>query len=246
MKFELQNINKTFGETQILKNISLQVDRRDIVALIGKSGSGKSTLLKCINLLEIPDSGCIILDDTKIDFSNLQNIKSANPTEIRKKIGMVFQQFHLWPHLTILQNLIKAPIHVLKITKEDAIIEAKILLAKFGLLDKINGYPAELSGGGQQRIAIARTLMMHPEIILFDEPTSALDPIMTQEVSKIIKNLASDGMTVIVSTHEIHFARDVANRAIFIEHGEVVENGYAHDILFHPKTQKLQNFLTNV
>ena len=197
-------------------------------------------------MLEIPDSGCIILDDTKIDFSNLQNIKSANPTEIRKKIGMVFQQFHLWPHLTILQNLIKAPIHVLKITKEDAIIEAKILLAKVGLLDKINGYPAELSGGGQQRIAIARTLMMHPEIILFDEPTSALDPIMTQEVSKIIKNLASDGMTVIVSTHEIHFARDVANRAIFIEHGEVVENGYAHDILFHPKTQKLQNFLTNV
>ncbi|MFN8769696.1 MAG: amino acid ABC transporter ATP-binding protein [Neisseriaceae bacterium] len=246
MKFEISELKKSFGNVEVLKGISLKVDSGDVVALIGSSGSGKSTLLRCINLLEIPGSGTIYLDNIKINFDKNNYIKANLEKEVRSKVGMVFQQFHLWPHLTVLENLIKAPICVLKRKKVEVIDEAKLLLNKIDMLDKIDRYPSQLSGGQQQRVAIARTLMMHPEIILFDEPTSALDPVMTKEVLKIIKQLALDGMTMIIATHEIGFAREVASYAVFLEHGEIIEQGIAKNVLRKPETERLQNFLKNV
>ncbi len=246
MKLEINQLKKSFGQLDILKSVSLKIGAGDVVALVGSSGSGKSTLLRCINLLETADSGELYLDDVHITFGMQHKIDGDLELNIRKKVGMVFQQFYLWPHLTVLDNLIKAPICVLKRQKLEAIAEAKQLLSKIDMLHKINSYPAQLSGGQQQRVAIARTLMMHPEIILFDEPTSALDPVMTQEVLKIIKKLANDGMTMIIATHEISFAREVASYAIFLEHGEIVEQGVAEQILVNPQTEKLQNFLHTV
>jgi ABC-type polar amino acid transport system ATPase subunit len=245
MKLKINNLKKVFGDNQVLKGISLLVNPGEVVSLIGSSGSGKSTLLRCINLLEVANSGSIALDDMEIVFDN-KRIKSSNEIQVRKKVGIVFQQFNLWPHLTVLQNLIKAPTWVLKRSKQDAIVEAQQLLTKVGLLDKINSYPAQLSGGQQQRVAIARTLMMHPEIILFDEPTSALDPLMTQEVLRIIRKLATEGMTMIIATHEIDFAREVASHTMFMEHGQVVEYGLSSEVLVSPKTFQLQKFLQKV
>lgn len=243
MKLKISQLKKSFGNVDILKGISLGIGPGDIVALIGGSGAGKSTLLRCINLLEVPDSGQIYLDGMEINFDNEFHANSALASKVRKKVGMVFQQFHLWPHLTVLQNLIKAPICVLKHPKHEVVEEAKQLLAKVDMLDKINRYPSQLSGGQQQRVAIARTLMMHPEIILFDEPTSALDPVMTKEVLKIIKKLALEGMTMVIATHEIGFAREVASTAVFLNHGEIIEQGAAKEILVQPKTPLLQKFL---
>lgn len=247
MKLEVSQLKKNFQNIQILKGVSLKVGSGDIVALIGSSGSGKSTLLRCINLLDMPDSGQVLLgDDIQINFDNGIHIDSALEAKVRRKVGMVFQQFHLWPHLTVLQNLIKAPLCVLKAAKPDVIAEAKQLLSKVDMLDKVDRYPSQLSGGQQQRVAIARTLMMHPDIVLFDEPTSALDPLMTKEVLKIIKNLAMDGMTMVIATHEIGFAREVASHAVFLEHGEIVEQGIASQVLSQPRTERLQQFLQTV
>jgi len=245
MKLKVNDIKKCFGTQQVLHGISLSVNSGEVVSLIGSSGSGKSTLLRCINLLEVADSGSIVFDDKQILF-NGKRIKTADEMLVRKKVGIVFQQFNLWPHLTVLDNLIKAPMWVLKRNKKDAIAEAQQLLGKVGLIDKINSYPVQLSGGQQQRVAIARTLMMHPEIILFDEPTSALDPLMTQEVLKIIRQLASEGMTMIIATHEIGFAREVASHTMFMEHGHVVEYGLSSEILLRPQTAQLQKFLEKV
>ncbi|MBY0379037.1 MAG: amino acid ABC transporter ATP-binding protein [Burkholderiales bacterium] len=247
MKLKIDNLKKSFGSAEILKGVSLEVGAGDVVALIGSSGSGKSTLLRCINLLEQANSGTLYLDDFEVTFEKKASIQNSKiEYVIRKKVGMVFQQFHLWPHLTVLQNLIKAPLCVLKRNKSEVIEEAKQLLNKVGLLDKQDRYPAQLSGGQQQRVAIARTLMMSPEIILFDEPTSALDPVMTKEVLKIINKLADEGMTMIIATHEIGFAREVASYAVFLDHGEIVEQGMAKDILGKPKTKRLQSFLQHV
>ena len=241
MKLEISHLKKSFGTASILNNVSLKIESGNIVALLGSSGSGKSTLLRCINLLEKADSGNIIIDDINIDFDKEINHKLE--LDVRKKVGMVFQQFYLWPHLTVLENLVTAPIYVLKKSKTEVINEAKRLLDKFNMLDKINSYPAQLSGGQQQRIAIARTLMMNPAVILFDEPTSALDPVMTKEVLKTIKHLAQEGMTMIIATHEIGFAREIASYAVFLDHGNVIECGDAKSVLFKPQTENLKTFL---
>ena len=213
MMLEIKDIHKNFGKTKVLKGVNLNVSEKDIVVIIGPSGSGKSTLLRVINELEKPNKGQIIFEGKAV----------TNIDEYRKKVGMVFQHFNLFPHLTVLDNLILAPVKLKIKNKEDAIIEARKLLKDVGLSDKENTYPSNLSGGQKQRIAIIRTLMMDPKIILFDEPTSALDPEMVEEVLELMKKLAKDGMTMIVVSHEMKFAREVATKMIFMVDGKIEE-----------------------
>jgi ABC-type histidine transport system ATPase subunit len=244
-KLILQNIHKSFNQNEILKGVSFSANKGDVVALMGSSGSGKSTLLRCINLLTVPDLGRVTIDDQVIEFGN-NNPTILKPKEIallRRKIGMVFQQFNLWAHMTVMENLIEAPVHVLKMNKQDAKAEAKKLLTKVGLSDKADRYPVQLSGGQQQRAAIARALMMKPEIMLFDEPTSALDPEMVGEVLITMQQLAAEGMTMIVATHELNFARRVANKAIFLEGGLLIEQGDSSSMFAEPKTDRFKKFL---
>ncbi|HMT03233.1 MAG TPA: amino acid ABC transporter ATP-binding protein [Burkholderiales bacterium] len=246
-KLEIIDLEKYFAKLHILKGISLNAMAGDIIVLLGSSGSGKSTLLRCINLLELPSSGEIKLDGIKIyDQQNSRLILPKNVLHLRKKIGMVFQQFNLWPHMSILENLITAPICVFNQPRKVAVEYAKLLLNKVGIVDKADSYPLQLSGGQQQRVAIARGLMMNPEIMLFDEPTSALDPEMTNEVLKVIQSLANEGMTMLIATHEIGFAKEVANRALFLEQGKIVEEGVAKEMLNNPQTARLQQFLKSV
>ncbi|MCS0543116.1 amino acid ABC transporter ATP-binding protein, partial [Aeromonas veronii] len=211
------DLNKSFGDLHVLKNINMNVQESEVVCLIGASGSGKSTLLRCLNFLEIKESGEIIINDEKIEST------SHNLNEIRQRVGMVFQHFNLFPHMTVLQNVIEAPTQVKKMPKQEAIEQAKELLAKVGLADKMNVYPSKLSGGQKQRVAIARALAMKPEIMLFDEPTSALDPELVGEVLNTMKQLAHEGMTMVVVTHEMGFAREVADRVIYMHDGKIVE-----------------------
>lgn len=247
LKLEIINLEKYFAKLHILKGINLKASTGDIIVLLGSSGSGKSTLLRCINLLEVPSGGEIKLDNIKIyDGKEPCLLATKNVRQLRQKIGMVFQQFNLWPHMTILQNLITAPMCVLNTPKKEATKHAELLLDKVGILSKAYSYPSQLSGGQQQRAAIARGLMMNPEIMLFDEPTSALDPEMTNEVLKVIKSLANDGMTMLIATHEIGFAKEVADRALFLEQGTIVEEGDAESMLTHPQTTRLQQFLQSV
>ncbi len=239
------NIQKGFDGLGVLKGISLTINRGEVVALIGPSGSGKSTFLRCMNQLEKVDSGTIQLDDQFICQTENGVCAYSDPETLRKitlRMGMVFQQFNLFPHMSVLQNVIDAPIRVKKMPKADAIAKAKKLLAKVGLSDKADQYPWQLSGGQQQRVAIARALCMDPEILCFDEPTSALDPELTQEVLSVMRDLAAEDMTMMVVTHEMAFARDVADRVVFMEGGYIVEEGSPEQI-FNSQNPRTRQFL---
>lgn len=242
---DIQGLSKSYGDNIVLDHIDLQAGQGEIYAILGASGSGKSTLLKCLNLLEVPSAGKLNIDDLKFDFTQ-SKISDEDTLALRKRVGIVFQNFNLWPHLTVEENLILAPIQVLKTKKVDAKDTAKKLLKRVGLAEKATVYPQKLSGGQQQRIAIARALMMKPEVLLFDEPTSALDPENVKEVLQIMKDLAQEGTTILVATHEIGFAKNVATHAIFLEKGKIVEQGDVQQILTKPTTERLQDFLKAV
>ena len=234
---DVKHLYKNFGSLEVLKDVSLHVDRGQVVAIIGPSGSGKSTLLRSINLLETPTSGEIWVDGTCITEKG-QNIRA-----IRQKVGMVFQHFNLFAHMTVLKNMIYAPVKTKKLTKEQATEKAMQLLARVGLAEKANVYPVTLSGGQKQRVAIARALAMDPEVILFDVPTSALDPEMVTEVLDVIKELAQTGITMLLVTHEMGFAREVADRIIFMDNGTILEDAPPTEFFAAPKTARAQEFL---
>ena len=234
---EVKNLNKSFDNKKVLKKINFNVNTGDRLAIIGPSGCGKSTCLRCLNLLEEPTSG-------EINFKGQNILKQKNKLhEIRRHIGMVFQSFNLFDNLTVLENIIIAPNKLNIMSRDKSIKEAKELLKRFNLINKINNYPKELSGGEKQRVAIIRTLIMKPDIILFDEPTSALDPEMVNEVLNVMKSLADEGMTMIVVTHEMNFARNVANKVVFMEDGYVVEEGTPEEIFKNPKKERTKQFL---
>ena len=228
---EVKELHKSFDGHEVLKGISTTIKKGDVLALIGPSGCGKSTFLRSLNLLKIPTAGHVLFEGTD---------------HVREKIGMVFQQFNLFPNMTILENIMLAPVKLGKMTKEEANTRAMELLKRIGLADKAGAYPAQLSGGQKQRIAIVRSLAMDPDIILFDEPTSALDPEMVGEVLAVMQELAEDGMTMVVVTHEMGFAREVANRVLFINDGVIQEEGTPQEIFGNPKSQRLQEFLSKV
>lgn len=235
-------INKTFDKTQVLKDVSLSLKKGEVLSIIGPSGSGKSTLLRCISSLEHMDSGLIEFNGLTIAEAQ-RKIKNVEVINASKKIGMVFQNFNLFPHKTVLENIIEAPIIVNHIDKKDAIDIAKKLLIKVDLLDKIDSYPCTLSGGQKQRIAIARCLAMNPELILFDEPTSALDPKLVSEVLKVIRALAIEKISLIVVTHEMQFAREISDKIIFMENGEILENSTPELLFSNPKHERIKQFL---
>lgn len=239
-KIDVKDLNKSFGELHVLKDISLTVKNKEVVCLIGASGSGKSTILRCLNFLELKDSGSIVIDGNEVD------VKKDNLNKVRQKVGMVFQHFHLFPHKTVLENVMEAPIQVEGLKKSEAKKRASDLLAKVGLSDKENVYPEKLSGGQKQRVAIARALAMRPEVMLFDEPTSALDPELVGEVLKTMKELAEEGMTMVVVTHEMGFAQEVADRVIYMHDGKIVEEGPPQDLFNNPKNQRTRDFLEAV
>ncbi len=245
-----EDVHKSFGSLEVLKGVSLTANQGDVIAMLGSSGSGKSTFLRCINLLEIPDSGRVTVSGELIRMGRDRAGKaipedSEQVDRIRARIGMVFQQFNLWSHMTVIQNVIEAPIHVLKVPKDEAIERANQVLTKVGLDDKLDYYPAHLSGGQQQRAAIARALAMEPEIMLFDEPTSALDPELIGEVLRVIRQLAEEGRTMIVVTHEIGFAREVANHAVFLHEGRIEEEGPPKEIFGNQRSERFRQFLAS-
>lgn len=237
---EVKNLHKTYEKQEVLKGISTTIQKGDVVAIIGPSGCGKSTFLRSLNLLEVPTDGQILFEGT--DLTD----KKVDINHVREKIGMVFQQFNLFPNMTIRQNIMLAPVKLKLMTKEEAEVKANELLARIGLADKAEAYPSQLSGGQKQRVAIVRSLAMNPDIILFDEPTSALDPEMVGEVLQVMKELAQEGMTMMVVTHEMGFAREVANRVMFINEGVIAEEGTPQEIFGSPKSQRLQEFLSKV
>ena len=236
----VKNLKKVFDGNEALKGVSVEINKGDVMCIIGPSGSGKSTFLRCLNLLERPDGGQVIFDgDDLMD-------KHVNLNQHRQKMGMVFQQFNLFPHMTVLENLTCAPMMLKKISKQDAEKTAMDYLQRVGLADRAGSYPNQLSGGQKQRIAIVRALCMEPEVMLFDEPTSALDPEMVGEVLDVMKKLAEQGMTMVVVTHEMGFAREVGNRVLFMDNGLIVEEGAPEQIFEHPKSERLQSFLSKV
>lgn len=236
---KITDLRKSYGNLDVLKGIDLTIAEREVVVIIGPSGSGKSTLLRCINYLEEPTGGSIVIDGIPLTGE-------ANINEIRKEVGMVFQRFNLFPHMTVLENLLLAPMKVRGISRSEAEQTAQELLIKVGLDDKANAYPDQLSGGQQQRVAIARALAMEPDIMLFDEPTSALDPEMVCEVLDVMKELAAEGMTMVVVTHEMGFAHDVADRVFFIDQGVIMEQGTPEEVMDHPTNERTQSFLSKV
>lgn len=236
----VKNLYKNFGTLEVLKDVSCSVDEGEVIAIIGPSGSGKSTLLRCINLLEQPTKGDIIIEGTKI------NDKAVDINKVRQKMGMVFQHFNLFPHLSVMENITLAPKKLRNISNEQAEKECIELLEKVGLVDKKDAYPVQLSGGQKQRIAIARALAMKPDIMLFDEPTSALDPEMVKEVLNVIKDLANEGMTMAIVTHEMGFAREVAGRILFMDEGRILEEGSPRDIFENPVNERTKSFLSKV
>ena len=235
-----RGLKKSFEKLNVLKGIDIDIHKGDVVCVIGASGSGKSTFLRCLNLLEEPTGGTIIFDGTDLTSSKI------NLNHHRQRMGMVFQQFNLFPHLTILKNLTLAPMMLKKIPQEEAEAKALALLARVGLADRADSYPNQLSGGQKQRVAIVRALCMEPEVMLFDEPTSALDPEMVGEVLDVMKELANEGMTMVVVTHEMGFAFEVANRVIFLDNGLLAEDGTPEEIFENPKTERLKTFLSKV
>lgn len=242
---KMSEVYKSYGSLQVLKNISLGVKKGEVVVIIGPSGSGKSTLLRCLNYLEKIDSGLIEING-EVMCKGSQTPSKKDICRIRAEIGMVFQRFNLFPHMTVLENIMEAPILVKKITKEKAQEKAAELLQKVGLSDKCNSYPAHLSGGQQQRVAIARALAMEPEVMLFDEPTSALDPELVGEVLSVMKDLAKEGMTMIVVTHEMGFAREMADRVIFMDEGQILEEDVPTQIFCDPKHPRTREFLNKI
>lgn len=237
---EVKNLEKSFGKNHVLRGINETINEGEVVCIIGPSGSGKSTFLRCLNLLEQPTSGEVILDGEKI------NAPDRDIDKIREKLGMVFQNFNLFPHMSVLDNITMAPIKVKGQDRSEAEAEARRLLDVVGLLDKAKAYPSSLSGGQKQRVAIARALAMKPEIMLFDEPTSALDPEMVGEVLAVMKQLAEDGMTMVIVTHEMGFAREVADRVLFIDEGVILEQGTPEEIFGNPQNERTQTFLSMV
>ncbi|WP_183185031.1 amino acid ABC transporter ATP-binding protein [Brevibacillus invocatus] len=233
----VKDLHKSFGNLEVLKGIDLIVNRGEVVSLIGASGSGKSTLLRCLNRLETISGGAITIDGIPLNES-LKHV-----SQFRREVGMVFQQFNLFPHMTVLENVMEAPIQVNKVTKDEARKIAVNLLEKVGLSEKQDVYPRKLSGGQQQRVAIARALAMNPKIMLFDEPTSALDPELVGEVLQVMKQLAKEGMTMVVVTHEMQFAREVADRVIFMHNGLIEEQGNPQEVLVNPNSERLKSFL---
>ena len=236
---DIKNLHKSFGEHEVLKGIDLHINPKEVVVIIGPSGSGKSTLLRCMNLLEEPTSGSVVVDG--IDLTGDSDINKA-----REEIGMVFQRFNLFPHMTVLQNITLAPIKVRNMAKDEAEKIARELLERVGLADKADAYPPQLSGGQQQRVAIARALAMRPKVMLFDEPTSALDPEMVNEVLDVMKSLANEGMTMAVVTHEMGFAREVGDRLLFVDGGNIIEQGAPKDVFENPKEERTKLFLSKV
>lgn len=236
---KLTDVKKNFGELQVLKGVNLSVAEKEVVVIIGPSGSGKSTLLRCMNYLEEPSSGSIVIDGIPLN-------SEANINEIRKEVGMVFQRFNLFPHMTVLENLMLAPMKVRGIKKEEAEKTAITYLTKVGLANKAKAYPEQLSGGQQQRVAIARALCMKPKALLFDEPTSALDPEMINEVLDVMKSLANEGMTMVVVTHEMGFAREVGDRVIFVDGGNILEEGTPEEIFSNAKEERTRSFLSKI
>jgi len=244
----VEDLHKRFGVVEVLKGISLTACKGDVISILGSSGSGKSTLLRCINFLEMPDKGKIIVGGEEIlmetNRKGVSQPKDIRQVErIRTKLAMVFQQFNLWSHMTILENVIEAPIHVLKIPKAKAIERGKYYLDKVGIGEKLSAYPAQLSGGQQQRAAIARALAVEPDVMLFDEPTSALDPELVGEVLQVIRNLAREGRTMIVVTHEMGFAKDVSTRVIFLHNGLIEEDGAPAEVFGKPKSDRFREFI---
>ncbi len=239
-KIQVKNLRKNFGKLEVLKDISMNVSEGEVVVLLGPSGSGKSTLLRCLNQLETATAGQIIVNGADVTD------KHTDINKVRENIGMVFQHFNLFNHLTVLGNMTLAPVHLKKLTKDQAKTAAMQLLTRVGLSDKASAYPSQLSGGQKQRVAIARALEMKPDIMLFDEPTSALDPEMVGEVLAVMKELAKEGMTMVVVTHEIGFAREVADRVIFMEGGYIVEEGTPEEVLLNPKEPRTIDFLSKV
>ncbi|MBS5887092.1 MAG: amino acid ABC transporter ATP-binding protein [Negativicoccus massiliensis] len=235
----VNHLYKDFGSLKVLKDVTFSVAEKEVVVIIGPSGSGKSTVLRCINYLETPTSGSIIVDG--LDLSN-----KANLNDVRKEVGMVFQRFNLFPHKTVLENIILAPMQVRRISRDEAVENARKLLQKVGLADKEDAYPEQLSGGQQQRVAIARALAMKPKALLFDEPTSALDPEMVREVLDVMKKLALEGMTMVVVTHEMGFAREVGDRVIFMDDGMLIEEGTPEQIFTAPQEKRTQSFLSKI
>lgn len=237
---DVKNLHKYFGSLEVLKGIDCHIDKGECVCVIGPSGSGKSTFLRCLNLLETPTKGDIVIDDMHLTE------KDFDVDAMRKRVGMVFQHFNLFPHLTILENVTLAPIRHKMMTEEQAKEKAMELLNRVGVGDKADNYPAQLSGGQKQRVAIARSLALSPEVMLFDEPTSALDPEMVGEVLEVMKQLAQEGMTMVVVTHEMGFAREVANRVFFMDGGGIIEEGTPEQIFDHPQEERTKAFLSKV
>ena len=236
---QITDLQKYYGNLHVLKGVNLTIAEQEVLVIIGPSGCGKSTLLRCMNFLEEPTSGTVTIDGVV-----LKNDESIN--DVRKEVGMVFQRFNLFPHMTVLENLMLAPMKVRGVDKAEAEATARIYLEKVGMADKANNYPEQLSGGQQQRVAIARALCMKPKVMLFDEPTSALDPEMINEVLDVMKALANEGMTMVVVTHEMGFAREVGSRVLFMDEGKIVEQGAPNDIFYNPQHPRLQEFLSKV
>lgn len=236
---DIKNLHKSFGDHEVLKGIDLHINPQEVVVIIGPSGSGKSTLLRCMNLLEVPTSGSVVVDG--MDLTGDADINKA-----REEIGMVFQRFNLFPNMTVLKNITLAPMKVRNISKDEAERTARELLGRVGLADKADAFPPQLSGGQQQRVAIARALAMKPKVMLFDEPTSALDPEMVNEVLDVMKNLANEGMTMAVVTHEMGFAREVGDRLLFVDGGTIIEQGAPKDVFENPQEERTKLFLSKV
>ena len=246
----VEGLHKSFGALEVIKGVSFEGKEHEVISLLGASGSGKSTILRCINLLEMPTTGEIRIDGQSLPLKKTKSGLVVSDTkalcQIRARLGMVFQQFNLWAHMTVLQNVIEGPIQVLGISKDEAITKAEALLTRVGIADKKDNYPSQLSGGQQQRVAIARTLAMDPKILLFDEPTSALDPEMIGEVLDVMVTLAQEGMTMICVTHEMGFARKVADRVIFMDTGVIIEEGDPENLFGAPKNERTKMFLDQV
>ena len=236
---DIENLRKSFGDVEVLKGINLTIKEKEVVVIIGPSGSGKSTLLRCMNYLEEPTSGKVSVDGIVLDGE-------ANINKVREEVGMVFQRFNLFPHMTVLDNIMLAPIKVRHSTKAEAEDTARKLLARVGLADKADAYPSQLSGGQQQRVAIARALAMKPKVMLFDEPTSALDPEMVGEVLDVMRKLAEEGMTMVIVTHEMGFAREVGDRLLFVDDGRIIEQDDPKEVFEHPQEERTRLFLSKV
>ena len=246
---EVRDLHKSFGDHEVIRGASLTAQKGDVISILGASGSGKSTFLRCINLLETPTAGEVIVAGEKIRMktgkTGVYEPEDIHQVErLRAKLGMVFQSFNLWAHMTVLENIIEAPVHVLKLPRAEAIEQAEALMNKVGILERKDYYPAQLSGGQQQRVAIARGLAMKPEVMLFDEPTSALDPELVGEVLKVMRDLADEGRTMLVVTHEMSFARDVSSEVIFLHEGRVEEQGEPQQMFSNPKSERFRKFLS--